>query len=132
MQDEINILENDCWNHLQNVWFGAIVNELSSHLGKILQNDLNEIHPILRVTTAPNAIFWAIEKNLGRLQTTQRDQDQCTMITCTLTIQKSITIKSLVCLEEQGRTLVLREQWLCLPGGTIRLPSPTRINLEES
>jgi hypothetical protein len=65
MQDEINVLENDCWNHLQNVWFGAVVKEPSSHLGKELQNDLNEIHQILRVTTDPNAIFWAIEKILG-------------------------------------------------------------------
>jgi hypothetical protein len=64
-QEEKNVLENDCWNHLRNVWFGAIVNELRSHLGKVLQNDLNEIHPILRVTTDPNAIFWAIEKFVG-------------------------------------------------------------------
>jgi hypothetical protein len=56
-QDKINVLKNDCWNHLRNVWFGAIVNELSSHVGKVLQNDLNKIHPILRVTTDPNAIF---------------------------------------------------------------------------
>jgi hypothetical protein len=55
MQDKINVLENDCWNHLWNVWFGAVVKELSPHLGKVLQNDLNEIHPILRVTTDPNA-----------------------------------------------------------------------------
>jgi hypothetical protein len=64
-QDEINVLENDCWNHLHSVWFGAIVNEFSSHLGEVLQNDLNEIHPILRVTTDPNAIFQAIEKVFG-------------------------------------------------------------------
>ncbi len=113
-QDKINVLENDCWNHLHNVWFGAIVNELSSHLGKVLQNDLNEIHQIFRVTTDPNAIFLPIQKFLGRLQTTQRDQDQFTMITCALTIQNYISIKSRVRLEEQGRTLVLKEQWLCL------------------
>ncbi len=65
MQDKTNVLANDCWNHLQNVWFCAIVNELSSYLGEVLQNDLNEIHPILRVTTDPNAIFWAIEKVFG-------------------------------------------------------------------
>jgi hypothetical protein len=64
MQDELFFFGNDCWNHLRNVWFDAIVNELSS-LGKVLQYDLNEIHPKLRVTTDPNAIFWAIEKFFG-------------------------------------------------------------------
>ncbi len=39
--------------------------ELSSHLNKILQNDLNVIHPILRVTTNPNSIFCAIDKFFG-------------------------------------------------------------------
>ena len=60
-EDKIHVLENDCWNHLRNVWFGAVVKELSSHLDQVLQNDLNEIHPMLRVTTDLNSIFRAIE-----------------------------------------------------------------------
>ncbi len=63
--DEINVLENNCWNHQQKVWFGDVVKELSSHLDEVLQNDLNEIHPILRVTTDPDSIMCTIETFFG-------------------------------------------------------------------
>ena len=59
LEDDIHVLENNCWNHQRNVWFGAVVKELSSHLG------LNVIHSMLRVTTDPNSIFRAIEKVFG-------------------------------------------------------------------
>jgi hypothetical protein len=95
-EDDIHVLENDCWNHLRNVWFGAVVKELSSHLDQVLQNDLNEIHPMLRKTTDPNSIFHAIEMFLGRLPTMQKDLDLCTMIICAPTIQTPIIIKSRV------------------------------------
>ncbi len=39
--------------------------ELTSHLDQLLKNDLDVIHPILRVTTDPNSIFCAIEKLFG-------------------------------------------------------------------
>ena len=65
LEDDIHVLENDCWNHLRNVWFSAVVKELSSHLDQVLQNDLNEIHPMLRATTDSNSIFRAIEKFFG-------------------------------------------------------------------
>jgi hypothetical protein len=65
MEDGVNALENDCWNHLQNIWFGAVVNELTSHLDQLLKNDLDVIHPLLRVTTDPNSIFCTIETFFG-------------------------------------------------------------------
>ena len=65
-EDDIHVLENDCWNHLRNVWFSAVVKELSSHLDQVLKNDLNAIHPMLRVTTDPNSIFCAIKKFFWR------------------------------------------------------------------
>ena len=64
-EESINVMENDCWNHLHNVCFGAVIKELSSHLDEVLKDDLSEIHPILRVTTDPSNIFHAIEKFCG-------------------------------------------------------------------
>jgi hypothetical protein len=64
-EESINIMENDCWNHLRNVWFGAVIKELSSHSDEVLQDNLSEIHPILRVTTNPSNISHAIEKFYG-------------------------------------------------------------------
>jgi hypothetical protein len=64
-EESINIMENDCWNHLHNVCFGAVIKELSSHLDEVLNDNLSEIHPILRVTTNPSNIFRAIEKFFG-------------------------------------------------------------------
>ena len=64
-EESINIMVNDCWNHLHNVWFGAVIKELSSHLDEVLQEYLSNIHPILRVTTDPSNIFRAIEKFFG-------------------------------------------------------------------
>jgi hypothetical protein len=64
-EESINVMENDCWNHLCNVCFGAVIKELSSHLDEVLKDNLIEIHPILRVTTDPSNIFRAIEKFFG-------------------------------------------------------------------
>ena len=64
-EESINIMENDCWNHLHNVCFGAVIKELTFYLDEVLKDDLSEIHPILRVTTDPSNIFRAIEKFFG-------------------------------------------------------------------
>ncbi len=63
--ESISVMENDCWNHLRNVWFGAVIKELSSHSDEVLKDNLSEIHPILRVTTDLSNIFRAIEKFFG-------------------------------------------------------------------
>jgi hypothetical protein len=64
-EESINVMENDCWNHLRNVWFSAVIKELSSHSDEVLKDDLSEIHPILQVTTNSSSIFHAIEKVFG-------------------------------------------------------------------
>jgi hypothetical protein len=64
-EESINVMENDCWNHLHNVCFGAVIKELTFYLDEVLKDDLSEIHPILRVTTDPSNIFRAIEKFFG-------------------------------------------------------------------
>ncbi len=46
-EELINVMEDVCWNHLRNVWFGTVNKELSSHLDEVLQDNLSEIHPIL-------------------------------------------------------------------------------------
>jgi hypothetical protein len=40
---EINIFEGDCWQHMRNVWFGAIIKHLSGWLEKHLAFDLEKI-----------------------------------------------------------------------------------------
>jgi len=52
----------DCWYHLQNVWFGAVITDLGSHLADVLNNDLDEIHWSLRVTTDVGRLLRAIER----------------------------------------------------------------------
>ena len=32
--DNIKIREVDCWNHFRNIWFGAMIKQLSSYLKK--------------------------------------------------------------------------------------------------
>jgi hypothetical protein len=92
-EESINVMENDCWNHLRNFWFGAVIKELSSHSDEVLKDNLSEIHPILRVTTNPSNIFRAIESFLEKLQITPRDRGQCITAICALTIPKHIIIK---------------------------------------
>jgi hypothetical protein len=41
-EESINFMENDCWSHLHNVCFGAVIKELSSHLDEVLKDDLSE------------------------------------------------------------------------------------------
>ncbi len=42
-ESEIHIFEGDCWQHMHNVWFGAIINHLGSWLDKCLELDLYKI-----------------------------------------------------------------------------------------
>ena len=49
--DKINVYEADCWQHLWNVWIGAVVLKLGQHLSEVLQEDLLAIPFLLRVTT---------------------------------------------------------------------------------
>ncbi len=65
-EDDIQITEGDCWGHLRNVWFGAIVILLGKYLARVLGDDLEQISSILRVTTDVNALFRATEKYFGK------------------------------------------------------------------
>ena len=40
---DILILTQDCHNHLQNVWIGAVVKRMSTYLNEFLASDLKEI-----------------------------------------------------------------------------------------
>ena len=59
----------DCWHHLQYVWFGAVITDLGSHIADVLDDDLDEIHWSLRITTDVGGLLRAIEKKLQSLQT---------------------------------------------------------------
>jgi len=45
------VLEGDCWQHLRNIWFGAVIKELGKYLADELSDDLDleDIHRIYRV-----------------------------------------------------------------------------------
>ena len=60
--DEINAYEADCWQHLRNVWIGAVVLKLGQHLLEVLQADLLAIPFLLCVTTDVGNLGRATEK----------------------------------------------------------------------
>ena len=53
------------WNHLHNVWFGDVVRKLGSHLDELLEEDFEEIHYSLRVTTDIGNLLSIIEEYFG-------------------------------------------------------------------
>ena len=55
----------DCWHHLRNVWFGAVIKKLGENLEEVLGHDFEQIHFSLRVTTDIGNIIRAIEKYFG-------------------------------------------------------------------
>ena len=42
-EDEISIYLLDCFNHLRNVWIGAMDRDMSTHLSDLMQEDLDNI-----------------------------------------------------------------------------------------
>jgi hypothetical protein len=67
-EDDMIVFEGDCWHHLRNVWFGAVIVQLSKTLNEILASDLDEIPAVLRVKTKTNVteLLRAIEKEFAR------------------------------------------------------------------
>ena len=49
-------------HHLHNFWFGAVIKKLCAHLDDLLEEDLEDIHYSLRVTTDIVNLLCAIEK----------------------------------------------------------------------
>ena len=62
---DVHVHEADCWQHLRNVWVGEVINQLSERLSEILDSDLKEISPFLRVDTEVTSLLRAIEKYFG-------------------------------------------------------------------
>ncbi len=60
--EQIKIFEADCWQHLRNVWIGAVIKHLGQHLGDVLKDDLVKIHHTLRISTDICDILRAVDK----------------------------------------------------------------------
>ena len=64
--DQIAIYEMDCFQHVRCVWAGAICVACRTFLNEILEEDLNSIHSLLRVSTDIGSLCIAVEKYFGR------------------------------------------------------------------
>jgi hypothetical protein len=58
-------LDYDCMNHLRNVWFGSMENNLTKDLSLHLHASLDEIDPMLRVTASMSALIRAVDKEFS-------------------------------------------------------------------
>ena len=56
----------DCWHHLRNIWFGAVIDHLSKTLDDILVDDLKNIPSVLRVNTGVVSLLRACEKMFAK------------------------------------------------------------------
>ena len=59
------LLQQECHNHLQNLWVGGLEKELSSYLTNILISILDEIDPTLRVKNLFSALACAYDKGFS-------------------------------------------------------------------
>jgi hypothetical protein len=53
--NKIYMHKADCWHRLRNTWIGGVIDQLSGQLLEILDSNLKEISPVLRVTTEVTA-----------------------------------------------------------------------------
>ncbi len=56
----------DCWQHMHDVWFGAVIKYLSGWLEKRLAFDLEKIPNIYRVSTNIDNLLHCIEKEVAK------------------------------------------------------------------
>ena len=63
--EQIVIYEMDCFQHLRCVWAGRVTIACGDYLNGILDDDLNEINSLLRVSTDIGALCIAVEKFFG-------------------------------------------------------------------
>eukprot|EP00957_Ditylum_brightwellii_P196431 14966171-Ditylum_brightwellii.AAC.1 len=61
-QDDIKVYIGNCWQHLCDVWTGAVVKDLCSQLSEDLKDDLDDFHFMLQVQTEVVQIYRAVEK----------------------------------------------------------------------
>ena len=59
------LMYKDCWHHLRNVWFGAVIKKICAHLADLLEEYLEEIHYSLLVMTVIGNLFSSSEKCFG-------------------------------------------------------------------
>ena len=62
---EINFFEGDCWQHLRNIWFGAMVKQLNKMLTVLLEDDLNKIPSLFCMFAEIDDLLHCIEKEFG-------------------------------------------------------------------
>ena len=55
-------MRKDFWHYLCNFWFGAVIKKLGAHFAELLEEDLEEIHYPLRVTTKIGNLLCTIDK----------------------------------------------------------------------
>jgi hypothetical protein len=59
------MIDLDCTNHLRNVWLGGVETSLTKYLNEILRLSLDEIDPMLRVSSSISALIRAIDKEFS-------------------------------------------------------------------
>eukprot|EP00957_Ditylum_brightwellii_P103225 7867580-Ditylum_brightwellii.AAC.1 len=64
--EEVTVLEVDCWNHLCNVWLGGMTKALSKCLNSSLKGDLESINSNLR--NHPGSLLLLVERATGSCQ----------------------------------------------------------------
>ena len=58
-------IEQDCTNHLRNVWVKGVLKELTKHLGALLEDKLTDISPILRVSANIESLLISFDKEFN-------------------------------------------------------------------
>ncbi len=64
-QGKITINE-PCWHHCCNSWFGGGIKALSKHLSTFHKDDLDNIDSCLQITTTVDAFFQAMDKGFSK------------------------------------------------------------------
>ena len=64
-ESEIKTYEADCWQHLHNVWIGAVCKALEVEMRDVLAEDLKELPDIYRINLGVVDLFRCIEKVFG-------------------------------------------------------------------
>ena len=60
--NKISIFEGDCWQHMRNVWFGAVIKHMSTWLKMRLAEDLEKIPKVYGVSTNFDNLLQCIVK----------------------------------------------------------------------
>ena len=64
--NEIKLFEGDCWHHLRNIWFGAVIKKLNQSLADLWEQDLEDIPSLYRVCADIEDLLRCIEKEFGK------------------------------------------------------------------